>query len=160
MQFGLHFRRIPRVHVVQAFCDRISLLALQKLRDRFCIQSTSRNPKATGNRFRPAEKVVRHRDGGLHISQSNPSYTRALSVESILAVSSPGRTSARARSRRRRTAGCECQFGATNSVADFGYGERTKDDRNFTNAFSNGFDDLRRRKLPPFSCNQDAGVEN
>jgi hypothetical protein len=32
--------------------------------------------------------------------------------------------------------------------------------RDFANVFLNGFDDLRRRKLPPFSCNQDVGVED
>jgi hypothetical protein len=69
---------VLRIHVVQAFRDRISILPFQKFRDRFRVQLTSRNAKAAGSCFGQAEKIVGHGDGSLHGSQYNPSYTRAL----------------------------------------------------------------------------------
>jgi hypothetical protein len=55
MQGGIYFRWMPRIHVVQAFCDGISTLLFQKLRNRRSVQLTSRNAEATGSSVRLTE---------------------------------------------------------------------------------------------------------
>src|ERR1035441_5369503 len=55
VQSGIHFRWMPRIHVVQAFRDRISRLLFQELRNRRSVQVTSRNAEATGNSVRLTE---------------------------------------------------------------------------------------------------------
>jgi len=67
MQCGIHLRGSARIHFIQAFGNRVTLLPVQELRNRRNVQLTSRNPEATGSSFRQTEKVVGYRDGGLHV---------------------------------------------------------------------------------------------
>src|SRR5450759_2913829 len=67
MQCGIHLRGSARIHFIQAFGNRVTLLPVQELRNRRSVQLTSGNPEATGSSFRQAEKIVGYRDGGLHV---------------------------------------------------------------------------------------------
>ena len=62
----VHFRWMSRIHIVQAFGNRVSILLLQKLRKRLGIELTSGDVQAAGGGFRASKQIVRHGDGGLH----------------------------------------------------------------------------------------------
>jgi hypothetical protein len=89
VQRGMHSRWVPRIHFVQTFRDRIDELPFQELRDRFSVQITPRNSKATGCCFRLEEKIIGYRDGGLHdqsITRASDSGNEALKKLALLVV--------------------------------------------------------------------------